>query len=789
MACFILLYGGASFVRGAAASVTSPQDAECESDRNLLLQLPGVRVDPLVVGAEGISANLALGKEDLPPGWEDIHNHTKVLMKDMKMNKNAEGDLETFIQSLAIDSSAVVIICVVFSLCIRGRYPMVYSDNLRKGTAPDILPDSCFGWIRTSWHLTFEEIEKASGLDAAMFIEFSNLAVRMLVTIGLPMAAVLCPLHHFFGGHVEKGVDKLSKVGMGNIDQEVGGRWFYWVHACFVWYVVVLALRQIFIAQEKFLERRYEWLLKMPMPRSSTVMVEGIPEECCNDAALKAHFEEMFPGQVTSAYVVRHTANLVSLVDAYNCVERSHAEAEFEWQASGNSSESRPQCRDGVFGNMVDKIDFQMKQKSVAAEAVKKERLELADPRNASRVYASSGFVTFENERDAAVALCVKMCADDYVFMMSEPPDPADVTYSDLYTNPELLNFKALLGYSCIAGVFFGFTPIVMAISSIINLTTLRKALPVVDDFIRRHPWSEHTIEGVVASSAMTIMVSMMPTVLMLIINNLFQLKAGRWAQHKLQNWYFWFQVIFVLLVTTLGNSLFDTMLSLVNHPTLIFELLAYRLPLATHFYLNYLVLQWVLHLMNLTRYINFFKFKGLSAICEEERAKELSEPEDQDYYGIGGRSARFAINLVMALMYSNLCPLISVVALINFLICKVVYGYLLVFAESVKPDLGGHFWVTQLRQIQAGLLLYVLLMLGILSSRSPSFGPTVVAAPALLFVLRGLVRFHSAYEWERMPFEALVKGKAAKMGCEVRESSRKDYTQPELLEPDVDEA
>merc|ERR1719387_2184624 len=100
---------------------------------------------------------------------------------------------------------------------------------------------------------------------------------------------------------------------------------------------------------------------------------------------------------------------------------------------------------------------------------------------------------------------------------------------------------------------------------------------------------TEHLAEGILASAALSLFMSFLPTIFMLIFDNFFQLKAGRWAQHKLQNWYFWFQVIFVLLVTTLGNSLFDTMLSLVNHPTLIFELLAHRLPLATHFYLNYL--------------------------------------------------------------------------------------------------------------------------------------------------------------------------------------------------------
>merc|ERR1719198_1812375 len=108
---------------------------------------------------------------------------------------------------------------------------------------------------------------------------------------------------------------------------------------------------------------------------------------------------------------------------------------------------------------------------------------------------------------------------------------------------------------------------------------------------------------------------------------------------------------------------------------------------------------------MNLTRYINWAKFKALCVVCEEERAKELSEPEDQDYYGMGARSARFTLNLVIALVYCSLCPLITVVTGINFLITKLIFGYLLVFAEGKKPDLGGVFWVTSLTQVMKGLL------------------------------------------------------------------------------------
>merc|ERR1719498_48152 len=166
-------------------------------------------------------------------------------------------------------------------------------------------------------------------------------------------------------------------------------------------------------------------------------------------------------------------------------------------------------------------------------------------------------------------------------------------------------------------------------------------------------------------------------------------------------------------------------------------------------------------------------KFKALCAVCEESRAKELAEPEDQDYYGLGARSARFSLNLVIAIVYSSLCPMILVVTGINFLICRVLYGYLLVFAEGRKPDLGGVFWVTQLKHIQCGLFIYVVLMIGVLSARAPSLGPAIVASVALLYAIRSYFRFHSAFEWEVMPFQEFVTGEARKADNTPRSCSK----------------
>merc|ERR1719277_2623260 len=111
---------------------------------------------------------------------------------------------------------------------------------------------------------------------------------------------------------------------------------------------------------------------------------------------------------------------------------------------------------------------------------------------------------------------------------------------------------------------------------------------------------------------------------------------------------------------------------------------------------------------MNLTRYIALGKFIMFKKLYEtEEEARQACEPEDQDYYGMGSRSARFTINLAIPIVFGTLSPPTMALAFINFCVCRLVYGYLIPFAESKKPDTGGYFFALQLKHIFVFLMLY----------------------------------------------------------------------------------
>merc|ERR1719161_1749935 len=58
------------------------------------------------------------------------------------------------------------------------------------------------------------------------------------------------------------------------------------------------------------MERRHLWLAGLPEPRSTTVLLENIPEKYCTDGGLRAFFEQMFtPEEVREATMVKRSGD------------------------------------------------------------------------------------------------------------------------------------------------------------------------------------------------------------------------------------------------------------------------------------------------------------------------------------------------------------------------------------------------------------------------------------------------------------------------------------------------
>eukprot|EP00440_Ansanella_granifera_P041143 gb/GFBE01044616.1/.p1 GENE.gb/GFBE01044616.1/~~gb/GFBE01044616.1/.p1 ORF type:complete len:742 (+),score=154.37 gb/GFBE01044616.1/:1-2226(+) len=656
---------------------------------------------------------------------------------------SAAGDLHTLSALQGIPMKGTLLILGIFGI-LRLTFPLVFQGNSEKaaeekegGEEPGWPPRPGRGmldWIKASVRVSIDDVQTHVGLDSAMLLEFSNLCIKITATIGLPMCAIICPVNFWLGNRDPEEVDDLSRISMSNVQD---GSWLFWVHAVIVWLVVHAVEAMILNAQERFLKRRYSWLKSMPPPRSTTILVENIPDDLCSDDKLRDFFSRMFkPEDVKDVHVVRLTENLQSLNAKVEQAEKARMEAE--------KAKSKPE--------VLERLEEEVVR---ARRQVQSERARLRTATEESS-HSSAAFVTFAQRQTAEIALRLQYFPDAGECVASIPPQSSDIRWGDLRTGPMAQAAEERIGFACVAGLYLAFTPFVIGVSSVTNLHHLQELSPLVRKMVTAMPQLSSIIEGVLASLALTTFLSFLPTFMMLIFDKFYVLKADMWAQAKLQIWYFWFQIVFILLVTAIGSSFLAALEQILQRPMSTFSLLADSLPGVSHFYLNFMVMQWVTHALNLTRYINLIKFLMLRMVYDSRQAKELSEPEDQDYYGIGSRSARWTVNLVIGLVFSSICPLISLLVCVNFLLCRLIYGYLIVFAEVPKVDLGGVFFVRKLIHVQHGLVIYLVLMVGVLYKRSDTNGPAILAGSAFLWLLRKRLKFDDL-QWENLPFSEIV--------------------------------
>jgi len=281
-----------------------------------------------------------------------------------------------------------------------------------------------------------------------------------------------------------------------------------------------------------------------------------------------------------------------------------------------------------------------------------------------------------------------------------------------------------------------------------------------------------------------------LPLMLMLLIRQFMTLKSGGWAQLKLQNRYFIFLVVYVVFITTIGVSIQRTIGEIIAHPGNIIPLLAASLPSASHFYLNYVLIGWFTVAVEMLRWWQcavYLVYKHCFHL-DEETARAMGEPEDQDGQGMGSRWAKVALIVVLAIVFSSIMPLITFFALVFFLLCNTFFGYLLVYAETKKPDMGGAFWIVSLKHTLFALVLYVALMVGMLSAQGKAAKYPSALASSMFVVLFFAWQRLGQYNWEILPFENIAEwdhGETKRKSIFGANAMQKgEYIQPECRAP-----
>ena len=105
------------------------------------------------------------------------------------------------------------------------------------------------------------------------------------------MCIIVVPLNAAFG-EANLQEDPLRMLEMATIRQN--HPWLYYLHAAVVWLVCFTVHFFIDQALKKFLKFRMKWMEAVPIPQSTTVLVEAVPADWRSDGKLKMFFQKVW---------------------------------------------------------------------------------------------------------------------------------------------------------------------------------------------------------------------------------------------------------------------------------------------------------------------------------------------------------------------------------------------------------------------------------------------------------------------------------------------------------------
>ncbi|TFK73459.1 DUF221-domain-containing protein [Pluteus cervinus] len=352
----------------------------------------------------------------------------------------------------------------------------------------------------------------------------------------------------------------------------------------------------------------------------------------------------------------------------------------------------------------------------------------------------NSVFVTFNKQ--IAAHLAINSLAHHEPYRMSAryiEVAPADVIWSNLGLNPYEIKVRVAISWAATAALIIFWAIPVAFVGVVSNIHTVCAQASWLAWICTLPKIVVGIISGILPPVLLAVLMMLLPIVLRLLAK-LEGIPKRTGLELSLMTRFFIFQVVHSFLIVSLSSGIMAALPGLLNNPTSIPTLLAQNLPLASTFFLTYVILQ------GLTATAGSF----LSAVPLVIYYVKLfilgSTPRSVYDIKYGARSVAWGTTfpgitllVVIALGYSILSPVINGLACATFFLFYQLYKYLFLWQYQQTPDsdTGGLFFPKAIQHVFAGLYVQQVVLAALFFlAQDGNKHPSAVPQGALMIVL-----------------------------------------------------
>ncbi|PFH62151.1 hypothetical protein XA68_14820 [Ophiocordyceps unilateralis] len=396
--------------------------------------------------------------------------------------------------------------------------------------------------------------------------------------------------------------------------------------------------------------------------------------------------------------------------------------------------ESRPYHRPlGNFGRRVDTIRWTRNRLRELNLQIYKMRRQV---RRGDGITLPAVFIEFDNQESAQAAH--QVLAHHRPLQMSSRIlgiQPGEVLWKSLRMPwwELIMRRFAILSFVCAAVIFWsipsaaiGLITQIDFLSRIVVLSWLKKLPDIVLGFLT----------GFVPSIALSLWMAAVPGMLR-ICGAQAGMPSVTMVELFVQKAYFAFQVVQVFLITTLTSAASAAFTKILENPLGIKDVLAKNLPMASNFYLSYILIQCLASSgATLLQAFSLIRHHTLSRMSTLPRAQYKTWCKLAPARW-GGIFPVFANMGVIALSYACIAPLILIFAAGGMMAMRFVWRYNIIYVLDSAMDSKGLFYPHALLHLTIGLYLAEICLIGLFALHL-AFGP--LAMMVLFFIFTGLV-------------------------------------------------